>query len=73
MDSGLNGVSDSAKTITELVFDSAKTGIKQRGVGDDGMKESSPHLVEGVLDAHEVLGEILNNFKQATGRLSILK
>ncbi len=73
MDGGLDGVSDSAKTITELIFDSAKTGIQQRGVGDNGMKESSPHLVEGVLDTQEILGEILNNFKQATGRLSILE
>jgi hypothetical protein len=61
----LDGMGDSAKTITELIFDSAEVGVEQRRVSDDGVEESSPHLVKGVLDAQEVLREILNDFEQA--------
>jgi hypothetical protein len=55
VDGSLNGVSDSAESVPELVLDLGEPGVKQHGVGHNGVEESHPHLVEGVLDSHEIL------------------
>ena len=63
----------SAEPVSELVLDPAETGVQQGGVGQDQGEQQTPDLMEAVLDAHEVLGEVLNNFEQSASHLLLLK
>jgi hypothetical protein len=59
----LNSMGDPAQSVSKLVFDPAQAGVQQSGVGQDQGEQQAADLVEAVLYAHEVLGEVLDHFK----------
>ncbi len=59
----LNCMGDLSQPVSKLVFDPAQAGVQQSGVGQNQGEQQAADLVEAVLYAHEVLGEVLNHLK----------
>ena len=56
-----------------MVLDAAQSGVQKSRVSQHEREQETPKLVETVLEAHKVLGKILNDLEESAGGLFLLE